>query len=234
LAERGVSVSDATIRAWCARFGPSYAARLRRRRARPGDKWHLDEVLLKIKGERHRLWRAVDQHGVALDILVHGRRDQVAAARVGTTGGDHRQAGELAARTRPSPGERGPPSAQRLEQPGREFTPADTPAGAADAALQAGRPSPALPRAVRGGGRPRPKGPLPHACGGPAPAPGGPAPDLARGRRAAGCLTRHPGVPATPRAPNERDPLNLTVPWAELCRAAATAPAWTSRQMARR
>ena len=79
LAERGVTVTYETIRAWCARFGPSYAAGLRRRRARPSDKWHLDEVQLKIKGERHWLWRAVDKDGVILDILVQQRRDQHAA-----------------------------------------------------------------------------------------------------------------------------------------------------------
>ena len=59
LAERGVSVTYETIRAWCSKFGPSYAAGLRRRRARVSDKWHLDEVQLKIKGKRHWLWRAV-------------------------------------------------------------------------------------------------------------------------------------------------------------------------------
>jgi transposase-like protein len=57
LDERGVTVTYETIRAWCAKFGPSYAAGLRQRRARPSDKWHLDEVQLKIKGKRHRLWR---------------------------------------------------------------------------------------------------------------------------------------------------------------------------------
>jgi putative transposase len=79
LAERGVTVSCETIRAWCAKFGPSYTAGLRRRRARPSDKWHLDEVLLKIKGKRRWLWRAVDNHGVVLDILVQPRRDRHAA-----------------------------------------------------------------------------------------------------------------------------------------------------------
>jgi len=79
LAERGVTVTYETIRAWCMKFGPSYAAGLRRRRARPSDKWHLDEVQLKIKGQRHWLWRAVDKHGVVLDILVQQRRDQQAA-----------------------------------------------------------------------------------------------------------------------------------------------------------
>ena len=79
LAERGVTVTYETIRAWCAKFGASYAAGLHRRRARPSDKWHLDEVQLKIKGQRHWLWRAVDKHGVVLDILVQQRRDQQAA-----------------------------------------------------------------------------------------------------------------------------------------------------------
>jgi putative transposase len=79
LAERGVTVSYETIREWCAKFGPAYALELRRRRRRPSDKWHLDEVQLKIKGKRHWLWRAVDKHGVVLDILVQERRDQVAA-----------------------------------------------------------------------------------------------------------------------------------------------------------
>jgi putative transposase len=75
LAERGVTVTYETIREWCAKFGPVYALELRRRRPRPNDKWHLDEVQLKIKGKRHWLWRAVDKHGVVLDILVQERRD---------------------------------------------------------------------------------------------------------------------------------------------------------------
>src|ERR1700682_2848307 len=82
LAERGIIVSHEAIRQWCTKFGPTYAAGLRRRRARAGDKWHLDEVLLKINGKRHWLWRAVAQHGVVLDILVQERRDQAAAERV--------------------------------------------------------------------------------------------------------------------------------------------------------
>ena len=81
LAERGVVVSHESIRQWCTKFGATFAAGLRRRRARAGDKWHLDEVALKIRGKRHWLWRAVDQHGVVLDILVQDRRDQVAAER---------------------------------------------------------------------------------------------------------------------------------------------------------
>jgi putative transposase len=81
LAERGVLVSHEAIRQWCYTFGPQYAADLRRRQARPGDEWYLDEVLLKIRGKRYWLWRAVDQEGIVLDILVQERRDQAAAER---------------------------------------------------------------------------------------------------------------------------------------------------------
>jgi putative transposase len=76
-----VIVSYETIRQWCAKFGPVYAAGLRRRQPRPGDKWHLDEVFLTINGRRQYLWRAVDQDGNVLDILVQPRRDAKAAKR---------------------------------------------------------------------------------------------------------------------------------------------------------
>jgi len=77
---RGVAVSYETIRAWCAKFGQAYANQLRRRRP-PGDKWHLDEVFVKINGMIHYLWRAVDQHGNVLDVLVQPRRNALAAKR---------------------------------------------------------------------------------------------------------------------------------------------------------
>ena len=77
---RGVIVTYETIRQWCAKFGPVYAAGLRRRQPRPGDKWHLDEVFLTINGRRQYLWRAVDQDGNVLDILV-SCRDAKAAKR---------------------------------------------------------------------------------------------------------------------------------------------------------
>src|SRR3712207_4425019 len=70
LAERGVVVMYESIRRWCLRFGADFARRLRTRRPRPGDTWHMDEVFLRINGVQHHLWRAVDQHGVVLDILV--------------------------------------------------------------------------------------------------------------------------------------------------------------------
>ncbi|WP_327249261.1 IS6 family transposase [Streptomyces sp. NBC_01320] len=81
LLARGITVSHEAIRRWCDRFGPWYAAALRRRRHRAGDKWHLDEVFLKINGERHYLWRAVDQDGTVLDILLQSKRDAKAARR---------------------------------------------------------------------------------------------------------------------------------------------------------
>jgi putative transposase len=81
MAERGVIVSYETIRGWCKKFGQSFADRLRRRRPRPEDKWHLDEVFIRIRGVQHYLWRAVDQNGIVLDILVQPRRDAKAAKR---------------------------------------------------------------------------------------------------------------------------------------------------------
>src|SRR3979490_2688234 len=81
LAERGIVVSYETVRRWCKKFGESFAKRLRRRRPRPGDKWYLDEVFIRIQGVQHYLWRAVDQDGIVLDILVQPRRDAKAAKR---------------------------------------------------------------------------------------------------------------------------------------------------------
>jgi putative transposase len=81
LAERGVQVSYEAVRLWCRKFGPVFGAGLRHRRRRATDKWHLDEVQLKIRGRKHWLWRAVDRDGLVLDILVQDRRDQAAAER---------------------------------------------------------------------------------------------------------------------------------------------------------
>jgi putative transposase len=81
LAERGIVVSYETVRCWSEKFGQSFANCQRRRRPRPGDKWHLDEVFIRIQGVQHYLWRAVDQDGVVLDILVQPRRDANAAKR---------------------------------------------------------------------------------------------------------------------------------------------------------
>jgi putative transposase len=78
---RGIMVTYEAIRKWCRKFGQSYANELRHRRPRPGNKWHLDEVFLTINGERRYLWRAVDQDGNILDILVQRRRNKNAAKK---------------------------------------------------------------------------------------------------------------------------------------------------------
>ena len=78
---RSSVVSYETIREWSLRFGRTYAKTLKRRRPKPGDKWFLDEVFVRIQGKLHYLWRAVDQHGNMLDVLVQSRRNTKAAKR---------------------------------------------------------------------------------------------------------------------------------------------------------
>src|SRR5690348_13617635 len=82
LAARGISVTHETIRQWGLKFGQEFANRIRRRAPRRGDKWHLDEVVISFAGKKHWLWRAVDQDGFALDVLVQSRRDKEAAKRL--------------------------------------------------------------------------------------------------------------------------------------------------------
>jgi putative transposase len=82
LAARGISVTYETIRQWGLKFGREFANRIRRRAPRRGDKWHLDEVVITIAGEKYWLWRAVDQEGFVLDVLVQSRRDKKAAKRL--------------------------------------------------------------------------------------------------------------------------------------------------------
>ena len=81
LAERGLTVSYETIRVWVTRFGPEVAKKIRRARPIVTDKWHLDEVVIMIRGEKHWLWRAVDSDGTVLDIMVQKRRNAFAAKR---------------------------------------------------------------------------------------------------------------------------------------------------------
>ena len=80
-AARGIILTDETVRQWCHKFGQAYANTLRYRRPKPGDKWHLDEVFIRINGQQHSLWRAVDQDGTVLDILVQARRAKAAATK---------------------------------------------------------------------------------------------------------------------------------------------------------
>lgn len=78
LAERGIIVSYETIRQWCLKFAHVYAQRIRRSRGRIGDKWHIDEVFVTIRGKRYYLYRAIDQYGNILDVLLLERRNRQA------------------------------------------------------------------------------------------------------------------------------------------------------------
>lgn len=83
LAARGVIVSHQTIRLWAEKFGRQFANTLRKQSVGSlGDKWHLDEVVVSIRGKKHWLWRAVDQDGFVLDVLVQSRRNAKAAKRL--------------------------------------------------------------------------------------------------------------------------------------------------------
>jgi len=82
LAERGLDISYETVRCWVLKFGPAIARRLRRCRPRPSNRWHLDEMVIRIAGERMYVWRAVDHEGEVLDMLVQRRRDSRAALRL--------------------------------------------------------------------------------------------------------------------------------------------------------
>jgi transposase-like protein len=82
LAGRGLDISYESVRSWVLKFGPMIARRLRQVRPRPSDRWHLDEMVVRIAGKRMYLWRAVDHEGEILDVLVQRRRDRGAAVRL--------------------------------------------------------------------------------------------------------------------------------------------------------
>src|ERR1700749_3005013 len=82
LAERGIDVSYESVRRWVLKFGPQFAAGLARRRPHPDDRWHLDEMVVRIGGRHLYLWRAVDSEGEVLDMLVQRRRDTASALRL--------------------------------------------------------------------------------------------------------------------------------------------------------
>ncbi|WP_429574375.1 IS6 family transposase [Paraburkholderia sp. UCT70] len=81
LFERDVAVSHETVRRWCDKFGARFAHRVKAARYKPGSTWHLDEMFVTLRGEPHLPWRAVDEHGAELDILLQKRRDKAAAKR---------------------------------------------------------------------------------------------------------------------------------------------------------
>jgi putative transposase len=81
LLERGVVVTYETIRCWCDKFGAGFAQCAKAARRKPGSTWHLDEMFVTLRGKPYLLWRAVDEHGAELDVLVQKRRDKAAAKR---------------------------------------------------------------------------------------------------------------------------------------------------------
>src|SRR3954467_3202779 len=82
LAARGIIVSHESVRQWALKFGQAFANQIRRRLPRTGDKWHLDEVVLKIAGKKHRLWRAGDQDGIVLAVRANRGREKRPARRL--------------------------------------------------------------------------------------------------------------------------------------------------------
>src|SRR5215212_2043977 len=155
LAARGIDVSHETVRQWARKFGQDFANQIRRRLPCPGDKWHLDEVCLMISGKKHWLWRAVDQDGVVLDVLVQSRRDKRAAKRLLPQAAeaadpcaarpDHGQADELQRREGRGDALGRASEAQRFKQQSGELPSADAATRAADEAVQVAGPGPTLP-----------------------------------------------------------------------------------------
>ncbi len=85
LFERSIDICHETVRHWWNRFGPMFAAEIRKRRVHHPShsnwRWHLDEVFVKINGETHYLWRAVDHEGEVLEVFATKRRDRRAALK---------------------------------------------------------------------------------------------------------------------------------------------------------
>ena len=180
LADRGVTVTYEAIRQWCLTFGLDYARRLRHRRGRQGDTWYLDELFVKIQGRQQYLWRAVDEDGDVLDILVQSRRNRRAAKRffrklLKRQGCEPRrliteQAPQLLGRASYRNAVRDPQYPTVRKQSRRRLASTDPPAGTPDAPVQVGCPS----TTVRIGARRRPES-LPSR---PTSAPGSSPPSL--------------------------------------------------------
>jgi transposase-like protein len=159
LAERGIQVSYETVRRWAIKVGPLFAEELHRRAARAGKTWHVDEVFLRMNGRRVYLWRAVDEQGQVLDILVQERRNVDAAERFFRRllhqGGNAPE--RIVTDHLPSYADtRARCSQARLctccgsaEQSSGAIPPADASSGAQNAALQISRAGAAVPRRLQ-------------------------------------------------------------------------------------
>ena len=151
LAERGINVTYETIRQWCRTFGLDYVRRLRHRRGRQGATWHLDELFVKIQGRQQYLWRAVDEDGDQIDILVQSRRSRRAATRflrklLKRQGREPRRLITDKLRSHSSAHRTVMPSVihrtgQYENNRAEDLASTDPPAGTPDAPIQVGRPS---------------------------------------------------------------------------------------------
>src|SRR4051812_38984409 len=174
LAARSITVSHETVRQWALKFGQGFANEIRRRLPRPGDKWHLDEVQIKIAGKKHWLWQAVDQDGTVLDVLVQSRRDKKAAKRLlrkpaeeadaAAARAGHGQAGELSGGEAGADARRRTSAAQGAQQSGRKLPPADTATRTADEAVQITPPGATVPLRPRPDQQPLPSLPRSPSC----------------------------------------------------------------------
>ncbi len=173
LAERGVLVTYETVRQWCRAFGPPYANALRRRRPQPGDTWPPGEVFIGSNGQMHHRWRAVDQDGTVLAILVQAWRDKRAATRFSRTvltgRRDVPRAVSTDKRARYDAAKRDIlPGVAHRRHTGlnnrAEHARQPTRARAADAAVRVTGARPALPRRVWPDRGPLPPAPPPSAC----------------------------------------------------------------------
>ena len=180
LAQRGVTVTYETIRQWCQRFGPVYARRLRRRRGQMGDTWHLDEVFVTIQGRQQYLWRAVDEDGDVLDILVPSHRNRRAAVRffrtlLKTQGRIPRRLITDQLRSYAAAGRTVMPSVVHVTDQyannRAEVPPPDASAGAPDAVVHVGRSAPTIRVGSRYRAESLPSQSTPPAVGSPPPAP---------------------------------------------------------------
>ena len=223
LAARGIVVSHETVRQWALKFGQGFANQIRRRLPAVGDKWHLDEVVLTIAGVKHWLWRAVDQNGTVLDILVQSRRDartakrlmrkllkrQCQAPRVVIT--DKLASYGAANALRRAQEAQGP------EQQGGKLAPAYPATRAADEALQISRPGAALLVRPRWDQQPLPPSPPSSARRPVSSRPEPSLPSLGRGHRRHRC-----GV--TTSTPSQSHPIATLVQQVDGAR--STPPLW--------
>ena len=181
LAQRGITVTYETIRRWCRTFGRAYARRLRHRRGRLGDTWYLDELFVTLNGRQQYLWRAVDEDGDLLDILVQSRRNRRAAvkvlpdvaeaARLCPAPADHRQTPQLPGGVPCSDAVGRPLYGSVCEQPRRSLAPTHTTTGEPDAAVQVGRAPAMFRRGARRRAEPLSRRPASAAGRAPSPAP---------------------------------------------------------------